>query len=142
MTQLQEPVKTPVNLSTFVTNVKALYPNLAWKTDIPEDFILLTDETLLWQVFVNIIKNAIEADAKAVCISLSGSELHISNDGKPIKPEIRRDIFVPFYTTKSSGTGIGLALSRQIMTMQRGDLRLAERADAGYHTTFVLIFNL
>lgn len=141
MTQLQEPVKAEMNVSTFAAGIKALYPEIAWRTDIPEDLILTADETLLRQVFVNIIKNAIEAGAKNIGIKWTGTELHISNDGEPITPEVRRDIFVPFYTTKPTGTGIGLALSRQIMTMQRGDLRLADRADAGYHATFVLIHN-
>lgn len=141
MTQLQEPVQTPVNLSTFAAGIKTMYPEIVWKTDLPEDLILTTDETLQRQVFVNIIKNAIEAGAKNIGIRWTGAELHISNDGEPITPNIRRDIFVPFYTTKPTGTGIGLALTRQIMTMQGGDLRLADRADAGYHTTFVLIHN-
>ncbi|MCI7082592.1 MAG: ATP-binding protein, partial [Paraprevotella sp.] len=66
--------------------------------------------------------------------------LRISNDGTPIPAEVRRDIFIPFYTTKSTGTGIGLALSRQIMTMLGGSLELSEKADAGYHATFILKF--
>ncbi|MCQ2214232.1 MAG: HAMP domain-containing histidine kinase, partial [Bacteroidaceae bacterium] len=68
------------------------------------------------------------------------SALRISNDGTPIPAEVRRDIFIPFYTTKSTGTGIGLALSRQIMTMMGGSLELSDKADAGYHTTFILGF--
>ena len=91
---------------------------------------------------LRLIKNAIEAQAKHLNITWQAPSLHISNDGTPILPEVRRDIFVPFYTTKSTGTGIGLALSRQIMTMQGCGLRLAEKADAGYHVTFVLDFRL
>lgn len=140
MTQLQEPVITNVCLKKFILNLKALYPTIKWEIQIPETVSVEADEMLLRQVFVNIIKNAIEAQAERVNITWQAPSLHISNDGTPILPEVRRDIFVPFYTTKSTGTGIGLALSRQIMTMQGCALRLAEMADAGYHVTFVLDF--
>mgnify|MGYP004505715423 FL=1 len=140
MTQLQEPVITNVCLKKFILNLKALYPTIKWEIQIPETVSVEADEMLLRQVFVNIIKNAIEAQAKCVNITWQAPSLHISNDGTPILPEVRRDIFVPFYTTKSTGTGIGLALSRQIMTMQGCALRLAEKADVGYHVTFVLDF--
>ena len=71
-----------------------------------------------------------------------GGSLRISKDGTPIPAEVRRDIFIPFYTTKSTGTGIGLGLSRQIVTMLAGSLELSEKADAGYHTTFILKLEL
>ena len=142
MTQLQEPVITNVCLEKFILNLKALYPTIKWEIQIPETVSVEADEMLLRQVFVNIIKNAIEAQAKHLNITWQAPSLHISNDGTPILPEVRRDIFVPFYTTKSTGTGIGLALSRQIMTMQGCALRLAEKSDAGNHVTFVLDFQL
>lgn len=142
MTQLQEPVLKKVCLEKFVSNLKVLYPTVKWEVQIPEDVSVEADEMLLRQVFVNIIKNAIEAQAKHLNITWQAPSLHISNDGTPILPEVRRDIFVPFYTTKSTGTGIGLALSRQIMTMQGCALRLAEKSDVGNHVTFVLDFQL
>lgn len=140
LTQLQEPVIAPLRLKDFVQGIGSLYPDIDWRADIPADIILDTDESLLRQVFVNIARNAVEAGAHSIGIRTEGGRglLCISNDGSPIPAEVRRDIFVPFYTTKSTGTGIGLALSRQIMTMLGGSLELAEKADAGYHTTFVL----
>lgn len=140
LTQLQEPVIASVSLREFVSGIKTLYPDITWREDIPAEFHVMTDETLLHQVFVNIIKNAKEAGAKNISIVWSGAELRLSNDGTPILAEVRRDIFVPFYTTKPTGTGVGLALSRQFMTMLGGTLTLADRAEAGYHTTFVLGF--
>ena len=140
LTQLQEPVIASVSLREFVSGIKTLYPDIAWREDIPAEFHVMTDETLLHQVFVNIIKNAKEAGAKSISVVWSGAELRLSNDGTPILAEVRRDIFVPFYTTKPTGTGVGLALSRQFMTMLGGTLTLADRAEAGYHTTFVLGF--
>ena len=140
LTQLQEPVIASVSLREMVSGVKTLYPDIAWREDIPTELHVMTDETLLHQVFVNIIKNAKEAGAKSISVVWSGAELRLSNDGTPILAEVRRDIFVPFYTTKPTGTGVGLALSRQFMTMLGGTLTLADRAEAGYHTTFVLGF--
>lgn len=140
LTQLQEPVIAALRLSDFVSNIEALYLDLKWNINIPLDVVVNTDETLLRQVFVNIIKNAIEANAKTIDCSWREDELHVSNDGTPISAEVRRDIFIPFYTTKSTGTGIGLALSQQIMTMQGGSLVLADKADAGYHVTFIITF--
>ncbi len=140
LTQLQEPVIASVSLREFVSGIKTLYPDIAWREDIPAEFYVMTDEILLHQVFVNIIKNAKEAGAKSISVVWSGAELRLSNDGTPILAEVRRDIFVPFYTTKPTGTGVGLALSRQFMTMLGGTLTLADRAEAGYHTTFVLGF--
>ena len=87
-----------------------------------------------------LINNATEAGAKTIECRWHESALRISNDGTPIPAEARRDIFIPFYTTKSTGTGIGLALSRQIITMLGGSIELSEKADAGYHTTFILGF--
>lgn len=140
LTQLQEPVIATLRLKEFVEGIMVLYPDITWKIDIPADTALDTDESLLRQVIVNIIKNAAEADAKNIKFRWHEYALRISNDGIPIPAEVRRDIFIPFYTTKSTGTGIGLALSRQIMTMQSGILELSEKADAGYHTTFILKF--
>ena len=140
LTQLQEPIKDLLLLNDFVSGIREFYPSLQWKTLIPPDVTVNTDKTLLRQVLVNIIKNAIEAKAKVVEFRWTEGLLHISNDGNPIPAEVRRDIFIPFFTTKPTGTGIGLALSRQIITMQGGSMSLADKAESGYHVTFVLDF--
>ena len=140
LTQLQEPVQASLNLNDFVARLIPMYPQIDWKSDIPADVVITTDSTLLRQVCVNIIKNALEAGAKTIGFFWQDNALHVSNDGMPIPAEIRRDIFIPFYTTKSSGTGIGLALSRQIMTIQGGSMPLADGADSGFHVTFLIDF--
>ncbi|MDD6472545.1 MAG: HAMP domain-containing sensor histidine kinase [Bacteroidales bacterium] len=140
LTQLQEPIKDLLLLNDFVSGIREFYPSLQWKTLILPDVTVNTDKTLLRQVLVNIIKNAIEAKAKVVEFRWTEGLLHISNDGNPIPAEVRRDIFIPFFTTKPTGTGIGLALSRQIITMQGGSMSLADKAESGYHVTFVLDF--
>lgn len=97
---------------------------------------------MMHQVLTNIVKNAAEAGAQNIDISARRADqctqLRISNDGTPIAAEVAREVFVPFFTTKRTGSGIGLSLSRQMMMAQGGNLALAERAQAGYHTTFVV----
>lgn len=137
MTQLQEPNPKDINMLEFVTSVKNLYPNLTWNIDIKSSATLMLDENLLRQVFINLIKNAIEAGAKTIDVRLDEA-LYISNDGQPIPADVRREIFIPFFTTKNTGSGIGLALSRQVMMMQDMTLTLADTPVSGFHVTFVI----
>lgn len=129
-----------------------------------EDMVLFADEQLMRQVVANILKNALNAirdrfgdgggsaagDASAVSIpddvpliritafvnASDNTEIHISNNGDPIPPENADHIFDPFFTTRAEGTGVGLALSRQIMRAHAGSIRL-DTTDPAL-TTFVL----
>ncbi len=136
LTQLQKPKPAPLPLRTFADGIAALYPQLAWSVDIPHDFVIKADEHLLQQVFINLTKNAVEAGATRMGIRLDHDALRISNNGSPIPPDARREIFIPFFTTKRNGSGIGLSLSRQILTMQGMSLTLADFPVAEYTTTF------
>lgn len=148
LTQLQEPVIADVNMLEFCKRIASLYPDLQWNIDIPADFILSADENLLRQVFINLTKNAIEATAKTIGISKSSSltgeglgerlGLSFSNDGHVIPLDVAQEIFIPFFTTKQSGSGIGLSLSRQILMMQGMTLSLAENPLRGYNVTFLI----
>lgn len=140
LTQLQECVRTSQNLQELVGRVTSIYPSVGIVTRIPSDLTVSIDESLMRQVLVNLVKNAIDAGATMIKFEWRNKKLLISNNGAPILPEVRNDIFIPFYTTKASGSGIGLALSRQIMNMQGGWLSLAEKAVGGYHVTFVIEF--
>lgn len=137
LTQLQEPVFENVNLIDFLHSVAALYPDITWNIDIPSDFNLRADSNLLRQVFINLTKNAIEAGANVVGISWNG-KLFVSNNGRTIPDEVAREIFIPFFTTKTTGSGIGLSLSRQILMMQNMLLTLAEHPLRGYNVTFII----
>ncbi len=108
-----------------------------------EDIILYADEGQLTQILINLVKNAIQADARNIIISaeINLSEhiiINVSNDGRPISKESQEEIFVPFYTTKQEGTGIGLSLSRQIMRLHNGTLNLTRSDRNG--TVFTLLF--
>lgn len=137
LTQLQEPIMAEVNLLDFAQRIASLFPHLLWKLGIPSDFILQADENLLRQVFLNIVKNAIEADAKTIGIQTNvQKEISVSNDGHVIPLDVAQEIFVPFFTTKQTGSGIGLSLSRQMLMMQGMTLSLAEHPLRGYNVTF------
>lgn len=108
-----------------------------------EDIILYADEGQLTQILINLVKNAIQADARNIIISAEINLyehiiINVSNDGRPISKESQEEIFVPFYTTKQEGTGIGLSLSRQIMRMHNGTLNLTRSDRNG--TVFTLLF--
>ena len=91
--------------------------------------LLYADESLVSHVVTNQLKNAIEAEATAIDISAYTTDddsvcIDISNNGKPIPPEEARQIFVPFFTTKPTGSGIGLSISQQIMKQSGGSIEL------------------
>jgi two-component system nitrogen regulation sensor histidine kinase NtrY len=95
-----------------------------------KDVKLWCDEKLIEHVLINLIKNAMEAlndqrdpFIKLSCVSLlSTTEITIQDNGPGITQDILENIFVPFFTTKSEGTGIGLSLSRQIMNLHGGSI--------------------
>ncbi|MBR6196488.1 MAG: sensor histidine kinase [Bacteroidaceae bacterium] len=136
-TQLQEPVPTDIILVDLINSLKLLYKDIEWNVSIPSETTIHADENLIRQVLINITKNAIEAGAKKMDIRWNNA-LYISNNGVPIPAGARREIFIPFFTTKSNGSGIGLALSRQIIMRQGMNLRLADTPVSGYHTTFII----
>ena len=108
-----------------------------------EDILLYADFGQISQILVNLVRNALQAGASEVRItawidSMESVVVDIANNGQPISKESREEIFVPFFTTKPSGTGIGLSISRQIMRLHNGTLRLS-RSDPG-QTVFTLVF--
>lgn len=110
------------------------------KTD---DILIYADESQISRILINLIKNAIQAKATHIHISaeIDSNEqtlIHVSNDGVPISPESQEQIFIPFFTTKQDGSGIGLSLSRQIMRAHNGTIDLTRSDDQG--TEFTLTF--
>lgn len=137
ITLVQEPDMREVNLAGLCRSLRSLYPNLTWHTDIAPDTCIRADESMMMQVLTNLTKNAVEAGATDMDIRWNKA-LYVSNNGAPIPAEVRGEMFVPFFTTKRSGSGIGLSLSRQMTVMQGMKLSLAERPVPSYRTTFVI----
>lgn len=120
--------------------------NITFHTDIfPADLIVYADENLISQVVINLLKNAIQAigtqadgkiEISARCNDSEEILIEIKNNGPFIPPEIADHIFIPFFTTKEGGSGIGLSISRQIMRLSGGSITLLP----GKETKFVLKF--
>ena len=114
---------------------------------VPRDLKITADPDLIDQVLINLILNAIDAvkEVKDPQISIacyqndSGRVLiEISDNGSGIKPDILDKIFMPFFTSKKTGSGIGLSLSRQIMSLHKGAISVKSKPKEG--TTFTLTF--
>lgn len=120
--------------------------NISFSVDVsPADLILYADENLISQVVINLLKNAIQAIdrqadgqivVRAYCNEAEEVLIEIKNNGPAIPPELVEHIFIPFFTTKEGGSGIGLSISRQIMRLSGGSIALFP----GKETTFVLKF--
>jgi signal transduction histidine kinase len=114
----------------------------------PDDLILFGDPDLIEQVLINLIQNAIHAleDVADKKIQLKGFIddsgkiiLEIEDNGRGITEDAINKIFVPFFSTKKSGSGIGLSLSKQIMRRHQGNIQV--KSTLGEGTVFKLIFN-
>ena len=108
-----------------------------------DDVILFADRGQILQILINLVKNAVQAKAGTIKMEarIDSSDvtiIEVSNDGEPISPEAQKQMFVPFYTTKQDGSGIGLAISRQIMRMHNGQISLSSSTPE--KTVFVLMF--
>lgn len=108
-----------------------------------DDVILFADRGQILQILINLVKNAVQAKARTIKMEarIDSSDvtiIEVSNDGEQITPEAQKQMFVPFYTTKQDGSGIGLAISRQIMRMHNGQISL--KSSTAEKTTFSLIF--
>ena len=144
------PVKKVVDVQELMDKVIGLDQELlaahdAVFTYTPEepDLMVYADEGQISQILINLIKNALQAGAKHISITgRMGKEddviLRIANDGEPIPVAAQEQIFVPFYTTKKEGSGIGLSLARQIMRQHNGSIDLV-KSDAD-ETVFEIIF--
>ena len=114
----------------------------------PDELILFGDQHQIEQVLINLLQNAIQAleDSEEKIITLSAFIdeagkiiIEVGDTGKGIEEEALSKIFIPFFTTKKKGSGIGLSLSKQIMRRHKGNIQV--RSTLGEGTTFKLIFN-
>ncbi len=154
-TRLPEPDFKLVNLSELLNNALlaiGTYPHfetIRLIKKIPAEIFIETDSSLLNQVIHNILKNAYEALLEShekpavLMVKLQQNKpltmLEISNNGPEIPPEIREQIFIPFFTTKENGSGVGLSLSKQMMLKMDGDIYFKTPEDKT--SCFVLSFN-
>ena len=147
------PEMHPVNLHELMKSIYHLmHPSLAQKGILLElktdatSAVVSIDRNLIEQVVINFITNATNAvkDKKEPQIILfsgttaDNSYLTVADNGCGITPEVQEKMFIPFFSTKKSGTGIGLSLSREIVKMHNGNLQVQTKADEG--SAFTVLF--
>lgn len=144
------PVRKAIDLKELMAGVIALNSEFAANCGAickyrPEedDLMIYADEGQISQILINLIKNALQAGAKHIDISARMGKddeviIDVANDGTPIPVSAQEQIFVPFFTTKNEGSGIGLSISRQIMRNHNGTISLL-RSDVN-QTVFELRF--
>ncbi|WP_294586000.1 PAS domain-containing sensor histidine kinase [uncultured Phocaeicola sp.] len=147
LTRISPPVKTCIEVDAFFDDLKGLVAEtyirfriaqkgMTWNADRPQ----------MEQVFLNLLKNAREACSKQpqpeveVCAEplANGIRFTVSDNGEGILPEVKERIFVPFFTTKPNGSGIGLSLCRQIVSLHGG--RIYVESAPGKGSRFIVEF--
>ena len=149
LSRLPLPDKKEIVVSEFLKEIKELYEHPCKEKGIqcsysfgPGELRVMADEAQVKQVLINLVKNATEAlaDTPEPTIRLSvkrilhQAAIEVHNNGDPIPPEVLEKIFVPFFSTKPEGSGIGLSLSRQIIHNHNGQISVESEKDMG--TTF------
>ena len=145
-----KPIRKALDLQELMDNVIGLNSEFAASCGAtceyrPEedDLMIYADEGQISQILINLIKNALQAGARHIDITARMGKddeviIDVANDGEPIPVSAQEQIFIPFYTTKKEGSGIGLSLARQIMRQHNGSIDLV-RSDVN-ETVFQLIF--
>ncbi len=143
-TRLPKPEKQLISVSDLLEND---HTRITVKRPA-EQLLVLADEKLISQVLINLVKNAVEALDKQETgeIELIGREtpvgqveIIVRDNGPGIPADLMEEIFVPFFTTRENGSGIGLSLSRQIMRLHGGSLKAS--SVPGKETSFTLCFS-
>ena len=140
MTLIPQPQPKLFYVKPFLERMVAISKEYSKTSDIHQDLslpdlLLYADESLIAHVVTNILKNAVEAGATSITLAAYTAPddsvcIDISNNGKPIPSEEAQQIFVPFFTTKPTGSGIGLSISRQIMKQSGGSIELITSGNA------------
>jgi signal transduction histidine kinase len=154
LTKIPAPVFKPISVNHWLDAIRLLMKNRFEEEHISLKIVkkakldnILGDEKLLSQVMINILNNAVDAlrniENKKIIVSISESgtgrlNISISDNGKGIPAEEIDKIFIPFYTTKDNGSGIGLSLSRKIMRLHKGSISVFSEPNS--YATFVLNF--
>ena len=150
LTKVPVPVKTAFYLRDLVDRVLQLTAKQVAEVgaecsfvELTEDILLYADENQIAQILVNLVTNALQAEATKITITAMIDEadaviIDVTNNGLAITPESQKQIFIPFFSTKPEGSGIGLSLSRQMMRQHNGTIHLVRSNN--HETVFTLIF--
>jgi two-component system nitrogen regulation sensor histidine kinase NtrY len=153
--QIAEPILEKISVREIVNEITRLFTQECFNENITlqfdgskSDYTISADKNLTMQVLINLMKNAIEslANLKAekhikIYVDKTGNHfvnIHISDSGCGIAVEDIDQIFIPFYSTKTGGSGIGLSISQQIMQKQKGNIVV--QSSPGRGSVFTLNF--
>lgn len=157
LTRIPPPNLKPFELYDFLENLIRLsgcdYPGIPVRLDVePSDLMIYADNNLLSQVILNLLKNALQSinkpdksdNSEVLIKAYSNKEeaviIEVCDTGCGISDEIAQHVFIPFFTTKENGSGIGLSIARQIMRLHNGTISL-KRNIPPFSTIFRLTFN-
>jgi two-component system nitrogen regulation sensor histidine kinase NtrY len=153
LTHLPVPETEEFHLKTFLEKVVNLFrPELEKNgieviLNVKEGVVLYADSNLIQQVMINLIKNAIHAlkDTSNKKLHIEGVkdtnavvQISVRDNGCGIDPDNMENIFIPFYSTRTEGSGIGLSLAKQIMRLHNGQISV--KSEIGKGTEFILKF--
>lgn len=148
LTRIPMPVRAEVVVNDLFVDMKKFFPEEDIHFILSEvRAMLYVDRTQIEQVLINLLKNAKEACCRKELykievrqtVSVSGYHLiTVSDSGEGILPEVMDKIFVPFFTTKNSGSGIGLSLCKQIVNLHGGTISVSSKIGEG--SCFTLSF--
>jgi nitrogen fixation/metabolism regulation signal transduction histidine kinase len=152
LSRIPDPVKKEFRIDQLYEKLETLVDHfredkritIGFECKVPE-LKLKADEQMITQVLLNLVKNANQAlenvDQGNISVSADAAEnriiLSVTDNGEGIPPENRDEIFMPFFTTRKKGTGVGLSYSRQVMAMNDGRMEFESRPG---RTQFRLIF--
>ena len=145
LTRIPIPVRTKVSVAELFMDLKKLFPEEYIHFEMPaSDLFLYVDRAQIEQVLINLLKNARETCERKIDKEIQikffskDNPLTISDNGEGILTDVLDKIFVPFFTTKTSGSGIGLSLCKQIMTLHDGSINV--KSEIGKGSCFILTF--
>ena len=146
VSHLPQPLLQPLDATSLLEDVLRFMQTTANDLHLnlpPAPLRVLADKGQIEQVLINLIKNARENDAQYITLSAGITPtgrtfLRVTDNGTGIDPEVQERIFIPFFSTKPGGSGIGLTLARQIMHQHRGSIDI--RSCPGEGSTFTLLF--
>ena len=136
LTGVAKPIRKALDIQEFMDQVFALNSELAASSGAQftfsakePDLMIYADEGQISQILINLIKNALQAGARHIEVNAFQNQndevvVRVANDGEQIPESAQEQIFIPFYTTKKEGSGIGLSLARQIMRNHNGSIEL------------------
>jgi two-component system, NtrC family, nitrogen regulation sensor histidine kinase NtrY len=152
LTHIPKPKITPIEVKRLLEELATLHKKELADAQVtisiniePADLIIQADKSMIEQVLINLIKNAIqsfdEQVERKILLSAYVTEkpvITVRDTGPGIEPEALEKIFIPFFSTKKTGSGIGLSLSRQIMRQHEGSITVKSTLREG--TEFFLRF--